>query len=148
MVPLDISAFSRLSKAIDQMLQQTIQTEVELTDLCIITGLSRDEALAAVAKSPLSAGELATFYRTAGHFPQEGHKQMSISWSELTNLLDDRGRFEKVKDAVEGFLLDRLYKFWYGLFYLLFCLLVTPVRAAWDSLKDTWTDAGSGERYE
>jgi hypothetical protein len=138
------------SISIGQLRQQAIQVEAELTDLCIVTGLSRNEAMAVMAKSTLSAGELASFYRTAGHFPGEGHKSMSINWTELANfaLVDDRSRFEKVKAAVEALLLDRLYKFWYGLFYLLFGLVVTPVRAAWDSLKDTWGDAGCGIRED
>jgi len=147
---IDLSSIERLSKSIRQFTLQAAQAEAELTDLCIITGLSREEAKEAVAKSPLDAGELASFFRATGASPWKEKKSVAFNWSDLTNfdLVDDRRRSEKIKDAVEDFLLDRLYRFWYGLFFLLFGLLVTPIRAGWDSLKDCWVDAGYDSRDE
>lgn len=137
------SAIVRVDEAIQRMAQQAMRNEAIIEDLCILSGLSRTEIIEKAKQSPLSLEDFQAYYARYGRFPQDEAKKMDDQWTNLSNLataLDRRSRFERATDAVEGWLLNPFYWFWYKLFYLLLAVIITPFRAGWDAGRDVWTD--------
>lgn len=132
---------SRLDGSLQQMALRAAANEAIITDLCILSNLSREKIIEKWRHSPLSLEDFQAFYARFGHFPEDEPKKMDTQWTELSNLataLDKRSRFVKAKDAVKGWLLHPFYWFWYELFYLLLAAILTPIRAGWDAGRDVW----------